>query len=287
MNLFPNLKLNVVVGLRITLGFALIAFLTPLLAWASTESSPITSEQALQKLVEGNTRFVEDKCTYSNVSAERRADTAKNGQHPFASVVSCSDSRVPVELLLDQGIGDIFVIRVAGNVCNVDETGSVEYGVDHLGTPVLVVLGHTKCGAVTAVSDGAKLHGNIPALVHGIIPAVKTAKKSHPDAKGNALVAAAIEANVWQSIQDLLKKSPVVLKRVQDGKLKIVGAVYNLEDGHVNWLGEHPEQACLLGTKGNESNLVEATGDKSTTVDSATTPDTVISSPENQEINVK
>jgi carbonic anhydrase len=282
-----NLKLNLVVGLRIALGFALMAFVILSVARASTETSTITSEQALQKLVEGNTRFVDGKSTYSNVSAERRADTAKNGQHPFASVVSCSDSRVPVELLLDQGIGDVFVIRVAGNVCNVDETGSVEYGVDHLGTPVLVVLGHTKCGAVTAVCEGAELHGNIPALVHGIIPAVETAKKSHPDAKGDALVAAAIEANVWQSINDLLKKSPAVLKRVQEGKLKIVGAVYNLEDGHVNWLGEHPEQALLLKTNGNDSNLVEATVHESSTVDSATNPDSGHSSSENQKTDVK
>ena len=105
-----NLKLNLVVGLRIALGFALMAFVILNVARASTETPTITSEQALQKLVEGNTRFVEGKSTYSNVSAERRADTAKNGQHPFASVVSCSDSRVPVELLLDQGIGDVLAL---------------------------------------------------------------------------------------------------------------------------------------------------------------------------------
>jgi carbonic anhydrase len=128
-------------------------------------------------------------------------------------------------------------------------SGTAEYGTDHLGTPVLVVLGYTKCGAVTAVVEGDKLPGSIPALGHGIIPAVEKAKKSHPEAKGDALVAAAIEANVWQSIEDLLQKSPLVQIRVHEGKLKIVGALYDVETGQVKWLGEHPEQARLMGNK--------------------------------------
>jgi hypothetical protein len=103
--------------------------------------------------------------------------------------------------------------------------------------------------SLSAVVKGAELHGNLPALLHGIIPAVEKAKKNHPDAKDDALVAAAIKANVWQSIEDLFKKSPLIVKQVQTGKLKIVGAIYDIEDGHVKWLGEHPEQARLLETK--------------------------------------
>ena len=223
--------------------FALIFFTNPLLA---KETPTISAETALHKLEDGNRRFVEGKNTFPDIGSERRRETSQDGQHPFATVISCSDSRLPVEITFDQGIGDIFVVRVAGNVCNVDEIGSAEYGADHLGTPVLVVLGHSKCGAVTAVVDGDELHGSIPALVHGIVPAVEKAKKAHPDAKGDALVSAAIEANVWQSIEDLFKKSPLLLKRVQDGKLKIVGANYDIESGKVKWLGEHPQQARLL-----------------------------------------
>jgi carbonic anhydrase len=153
---------------------------------------------------------------------------------------------VPVELLFDQGIGDIFVIRVAGNVCGEHQIGSIEYGVDHLETPVVVVLGHTHCGAVTAAVTEAELHGSIPKLVEHVRPAVAKARSDNPDLLGEELVAAAIEANVWQCIKDLLKLSPAVCHRVKDGKLKVVGAIYDIEGGSVNWIGIHPEQDRLL-----------------------------------------
>jgi carbonic anhydrase len=215
-------------------------------ASASDQTPNIAPDEALQRLKDGNDRFTSGKSDHPNLSRERLLETTQNGQHPFATVVSCSDSRVPVELLFDQGVGDLFVVRVAGNVCNVDEIGSVEYGTDHLGTPVLIVLGHSRCGAVTAVAQGAELHGNIHALVHNIYSAVEKAKKSHPDLNGDAFVAAAIESNVWESIAELLKNSPVVRERVASGKLKITGAQYDLEQGRVQWLGEHPEQEQLL-----------------------------------------
>ena len=212
------------------------------------ETPTISAEAALHKLEDGNHRFVEGKNTFPDLSSERRKETSQQGQHPFATVISCSDSRLPVEIVFDQGIGDIFVVRVAGNVCNVDEIGSAEYGTDHLETPVLIVLGHTKCGAVKAAVEGGELPSNISSLVHGIVPAVEKARKAHPDAKGDSLVAAVIEANVWQSINAVLTKSPIVAQRVQDGKLKIVGAIYDIESGQIKWLGEHPEQARLLKT---------------------------------------
>jgi carbonic anhydrase len=246
MNLTINL--SAMWKCKLLLGVAL-AILLSFTASAASETPNISSAEALRKLEEGNQRFVEGKNTFPDINAERRRETAQNGQHPFATIISCSDSRLPVEILFDQGIGDTFVIRVAGNVCNTDEIGSAEYGAEHLGTPVLVVLGHGKCGAVTAVVKGGELPGSIPALVHGIIPAVEKAKHSHPDAQGDALVTAAIEANVWQSIEDLLKKSPLLGERVQEGKLKIVGALYDIEDGHIKLLGEHPEQSRLLETK--------------------------------------
>jgi len=216
-------------------------------AWASdpppAQPSP---DQALARLTEGNARFVVGDCLHPNSDQARRNETVADGQHPFATVLYCSDSRVPIERLFDCGIGDLFGIRVAGNVCNTNEAGSIEYGVDHLRTPLLVVLGHSHCGAVTAVTAGAELHGNIPPLVKSIRSAVAAAQKEHPDLHGKDLVPAATKANVWQSIDDLLKASPAVRKLVKDGKLKIVGAIYNLRTGKVDWLGEHPEQQRLL-----------------------------------------
>jgi carbonic anhydrase len=242
---------------------AMLAVFAGLILFVSTPAAvadqviEVKPEDAIQRLIEGNGRFMAGKSSHPNITTERRQDTTKNGQHPFATVVSCSDSRVPVEILFDQGIGDLFGVRVAGNVCNVDEIGSVEYGTDHLATPVLVVLGHTRCGAVTAVAQGSELHGNIPALVHNIFSAVETVKKTHPGAEGEALVTAAIEANVWQSIEDLLKNSPVTRERVREGKLKVVGAVYDIEEGQVKWLGENPDQKQLLKEAENVSEHAE------------------------------
>jgi len=220
--------------------------LVPAVVCASGGGPAISPEDALKRLQEGNARFVAGKSSHPNTSAARLTETAQKGQHPFATIVTCSDSRCPAERLFDQGFGDVFIIRVAGNVCNTDEIGSVEYGVDHLESSILLVLGHTACGAVTAVATNAELHGNIPPLVSGIKPAVENARKAHPNLQGKDLVPEAIKANVWQAIDDVCKASPIVRKRVADGKLKILGAIYNIETGKVEWLGGHPEQARLM-----------------------------------------
>jgi methyl-accepting chemotaxis protein len=230
------------------LGLILIAALPP--AHANDAGPGLSPEQAVQRLKDGNARFTSGKPEHPDADADRIADTAKNGQHPFVTVVGCSDSRVPVELIFDQGIGDVFVVRVAGNVCDVDEIGSVEYGTDHLGTPLLVVLGHTQCGAVTAVTTGAEVHGNIPPLVENIKAAVAAAQKSHPDLHGKDLVPAAIEANVWQAMDDLFRTSPITREGVKSDNLKVIGAIYEIETGKVNWLGQHPELSRLLAYTG-------------------------------------
>ena len=144
------------------------------------------------------------------------------------------------------------MIRVAGNVADVDEVGSIEYGVDHLATPVLVILGHTQCGAVTAVVKGAELHGSIPPLVDNIIPAAEKAKNDHPNLKEDALITEAVKLNVWQSIEDLFKTSPATKKRVNAGTLKVLGAVYDLQSGNVTWMGTHPDQENLLNRNGSD-----------------------------------
>ena len=215
-------------------------------ALASEEGPGISSDQAIKNLADGNSRYAAGSCLHSNINQERRSQTAQKGQHPIATILSCSDSRVPPEYIFDQGIGDLFIIRVAGNVASTDEIGSAEYGVDHLGTPVLMVLGHSKCGAVTAVATGAELHGSIPALVKNIKPAVDKAKQKNPSAQGDAIVSEAITQNVWQSVEDLLKKSPMSRNRAKQGKVIVVGALYDIETGKINVLGPHPQQLQLL-----------------------------------------
>ncbi len=216
-------------------------------AWGSSNDvSSVSPDQAIRMLKNGNAAFVAGAPKHPNANKKRRELTASKGQHPFVAMLSCSDSRVPVELLFDTGIGDIFSVRVAGNVADTDEIGSLEYGVDHLGAPLLVVLGHTRCGAVTAVVQDAHLHGNIPPLVAHITPAVDKVKTQQPGLAEDALVNAAIKANVWNSIEDALKKSAILREKVISGRLKIVGAVYDINSGQVEWLGIHPDQDKLL-----------------------------------------
>ncbi|MBI5250891.1 MAG: carbonic anhydrase [Desulfomonile tiedjei] len=217
--------------------------------WAAGDAPAMSADEALRLLKEGNSRFIASSQQHPNEDVARRNSTATKGQQPFATILSCSDSRVPVEVLFDRGVGDIFVIRVAGNVANGDETGSIEYAVDHLGTPVLVVLGHTKCGAVTAVVTNADLHGNIIPIGKSILPAVVAAKKSNPTATGEALLNEAIKANVWQAIEDVFRTSPITVGRIKSGKLRVEGALYDIETGNVTWMGKHPKQDNLLSDK--------------------------------------
>jgi carbonic anhydrase len=221
----------------------------------------MNAERAMQLLKQGNARFVAGKLNNPNTDIARRAETAAKGQKPFATLISCSDSRVPVELVFDRGIGELFVIRVAGNVCNNDEIGSAEYGVGHLGTPLVVVVGHTKCGAVTAVASGAELHGHIATLVATIKPAVEEARKAHPDLTGEAIVPQAIRANVFRSIEEILTGSDEIAEQVKSGKVRIEGALYDLAEGKVEWLGPHPHQQHLL----EQAKYASAAGNHSST----------------------
>jgi methyl-accepting chemotaxis protein/carbonic anhydrase len=231
---------------RLTAIFTLVMLALTSTAWAAGNGPGVTPAQALKKLQDGNARFVSGKLRHPNLNASRMKQTFTGGQHPFATVMTCSDSRVPVEAVYDAGIGDVFVIRVAGNVSDTDEIGSIEYGVNHLGTPVMVVLGHRSCGAVTAVVTNAEVHGSIPPLVDNIIPAVAKAQSQNPNLHGTDLVPAAVTANVWQSIEDLIARSSATRDRIKSGKLIVVGAVYDLANGKVEWLGQHPTQSQVL-----------------------------------------
>ncbi|WP_297521511.1 carbonic anhydrase [uncultured Clostridium sp.] len=194
---------------------------------ASTASATIkTPEEALNLLKVGNQRFVEDKSTVNNVSTQRRKEL-ENGQHPYATIISCSDSRVTPALVFNAGLGDIFDIRLAGNVVDDSALGSIEYAVDHLHTPVIVVMGHEKCGAVTAAYDqvvkGQEAHGHVEDLVDEIEPAVKK----------NGTIDEAIRQNVVDVVAEV-KKDPVVAKAIKAGQVKVVGAYYDL-DGRVTF----------------------------------------------------
>jgi carbonic anhydrase len=226
-------------------------------------SAKATPDAILQMLQDGNERFSTGKSAYLHCDPTRigLAGISDQGNYAFATVLSCSDSRVPVELIFDAGIMDLFVVRVAGNVCDTDEIGSIEYGLAHVKTPLLVILGHTRCGAVTAVSQavaghGHKLERNIPPLVDNIIPAVRRAMDRHADVHGEAIVPFAIEENVWQGVEDLFMKSPAVRNLVKAGTVKVVGAIYDLGTGKVEWL----PQAKI----GETLQRVEASPDKET-----------------------
>lgn len=216
-------------------------------ARAAEEAAGASPDAILASLKESNDRFVEGKAIHPNAGLVRREETAGKGQQPLVTILSCSDSRVPLELIFDQGIGDIFVIRNAGNVAGSEAIGSIEYGVEHVGTPLLVVMGHTKCGAVTAATTHAEVGGNIPAVIAHILPAVHAICSAHPEQDPKALIPAVIEANVWQSIAELYLKSAITRERVHEGKLKVVGAIYDIQSGRVRWLGTHPKEKALLG----------------------------------------
>jgi carbonic anhydrase len=217
------------------------------LALAFSGGPGLNADEALAKLKEGNTRYVAKASVAPHQDAARRHETATDGQHPFATILSCADSRVPLEILFDQGVGDIFAVRVAGNVAAVDEIGTMEYGAEHLGVPLIVVLGHTKCGAVTAVVKNEPVTENIGQLVAPIVPAVKSVKSRFASASLDEVVNKSIEANIWQAISDIYAKSPLLKKMAAAGKIKVVGALYDIDAGTVQWFGEHPSNASLLG----------------------------------------
>ncbi len=188
------------------------------------------ADQALKKLIEGNKRFASLKQKHPNQGVRRRAEVSK-GQKPFAVIVGCSDSRIPPEILFDQGIGDIFVIRDAGNIVDDVVLGSIEYAVDHLGTRLVVILGHSKCGAVTATVQGGEAHGHVGSIVKAIIPAVKKAKGKKGDLVDNA-----IRANIDIVTKQVKSSTPVIAKLVRTGKVKVVGAYYDIDTGLVQIL---------------------------------------------------
>lgn len=201
---------------------------------------------ALKLLQDGNARWVANRPTSPNIDAERRKLLADKGQTPVATILACADSRVPIERLFDRGLGDLFVVRVAGNIAGQSELGSIEYGIANLHTPLLVVMGHTRCGAVGAAVSKTEARGNIASLVEQIAPAVDRARRAAPTADKNALIEAAVRENVWQTVFRVFKRSPEVREAALAGRLRVVGAIYDTATGRVEIMGEHPWQSELL-----------------------------------------
>lgn len=202
----------------------------PVYKRAEIISSP---EEAKQLLLDGNQRFIEGKPLSKDLSFTKRSELLEKGQHPFAVIVSCSDSRVPPELLFDQALGDLFVIRIAGGVITPVELGSVEYAVEHLNTPLVVVLGHENCGAVTAAVQEGEAHGSVSAIIDKITPAVEKAKAMGTSEKD--LVAKSTELNIENARLDILKSS-IIKERLAENQVNVLGIMYDLDEGILTML---------------------------------------------------
>ena len=196
----------------------------------------MTPDAVLRDLIQGNERFLNNNMEDRGLQ-ELRKDTV-GGQFPKAVVLSCIDSRVPIETIFDQGIGDVFVARVAGNFENTDILGSLEYSCKAAGSKLVLVLGHESCGAVKAACDGVEM-GNITAMLANILPAVKLSKKTvdgEANSSNSDFVAATVTNNVKLTIDRIREKSPMLKEMEDNGEIKIVGGVYSLSKGKVEML---------------------------------------------------
>jgi carbonic anhydrase len=211
---------------------------TPTTGQAATDQSatPVvnpadakTPDEALKHLVDGNQRFVDNKPLNPDQTLARVREVAET-QKPFAAILGCADSRVPVEILFDQGFGNLFVCRVAGNIATPEEIGSLEFGSAVLGAKAILVLGHERCGAVDATIKGAAVPGQISSLLDAIKPAVESSKGKAGDPLENAC-----KANVAKQVENLMA-SPVLSQLVKEGKLKIAGGYYDLDTGKVTMI---------------------------------------------------
>ena len=215
--------------LRLGLGILLLIAAT-LPGVGQRAETAVIADSALAELKAGNEHHARHQYQHPHETLARQRELA-SGQHPHAQILSCADSRVPPEIIFDQGLGDLFVVRVAGNVATDTEIGSLEYGAEHLHIPLLVVLGHESCGAVTAAVQGGPPEGHIAALVDLIKPAVDKTRGLPGDPVANA-----VRTNVELVVKQLRSSTPLLSELVEHGKLKIVGGVYSLETGKVTWL---------------------------------------------------
>jgi carbonic anhydrase len=224
--------------LRVTTGILLLVFGAPSHSLSQTtqaQQQSMTPQAVLDDLMEGNQRFINGTLTLQEVNVVASREATASGQYPKAVILSCLDSRVPVEVVFDQNIGDIFVGRVAGNVENEDQLGSMEFATRVAGAKLVMVLGHSHCGAIKGACDDVKL-GNLTLLLEKIKPAVKAVegfKTSERTSSNAEFVARVVEENVRQTVTDIRQQSEILNELESDGKIMIVGAVYDLESGEV------------------------------------------------------
>lgn len=214
------------------IAFALFLTLAPTMSVGHKAEDKVTADSALAELKAGNEHHVAHRYQHPHETAERQRQLASE-QNPHAEILSCADSRVPPEIIFDQGLGDLFVVRVAGNVATDTELGSLEYGAEHLHIPLLIVLGHEHCGAVTAAIQAGAAEGHIASLINLIKPAVDKTRGLPGDPVANA-----VQMNVEMVVKQLRSSTPILSELVAHHKLRIVGGVYSLETGSVNWLPE-------------------------------------------------
>ena len=201
----------------------------------------------LERLAAGNQRFASGKSGHFNQDRDRRLDLARE-QHPFALVVGCADSRVPPEVVFDQGLGDLFVVRCAGEVLDDLSLASVEYAVEHLDVRTIVVLGHERCGALQATLAGGELPGHLKFLARAIAPHIEAALRALPQAAAGEsaapippeLLDAAVEQNVRGVVAELQRCEPILSELQSTGELRVVGARYDLDTGEVTWFPAEP-----------------------------------------------
>ncbi|WP_320040448.1 carbonic anhydrase [uncultured Desulfobacter sp.] len=268
---------------KTSLRLILCLLLTCMIAFAGCsgeQKKPKPSpDQALQMLKDGNERFLSGKSEHPHLDKKRMMQSSleDQGDHAYATILASSDSRVPVEAIFDAGIMDTFVIRVPGNVCNTDQVTAIEYGLDQVRTPVIVVLGNTQCAAVTAVTRAVNGQGDIPPMLANIEPAVKKAMEKYPQAKGDQIIPLAIEENIYISIRDLFMKSPATCELVNAGKIKVVGAIYDVSDGRVYWLEDETVDSILQKVEGKVDDTqvsdAPATSDEAAAEDQEAAPE--------------
>lgn len=193
----------------------------------------ISPEIALKLLKQGNQRFISNLKVNRNLLEQ--ANETSDGQHPFAVVLSCIDSRTSVEIIFDQGLGDVFSIRIAGNIINEDILGSMEFGCKIAGSKIIVVLGHSKCGAIKGACDQVEM-GNLTALLSKIQPAVDDEKTETDRNSSNAeFVSKVTTLNIQRTVQEVMEKSPVLREMIEKGEIGIIGANHNIETGEVTF----------------------------------------------------
>jgi carbonic anhydrase len=206
--------------------------------------SQLTPERAKEILLEGNKRFVSNQKADRNL-LQQVSETAK-GQYPFAIILSCIDSRTSSELIFDLGIGDVFNARIAGNIVNEDILGSMEFACKVAGSKLIVVLGHTSCGAIKGACDQVEL-GNLTSLINKIKPSVDAVKSDgERSSKNMAFVEKVAELNVVRMTEEIKKKSDILREMIDKGEIGIVGGMYNVETGVVEFYGENNEMTALL-----------------------------------------